>query len=432
MKTEAIILAAALAALSGCGDKTPSLGGGDKRPSFRLAPITRSDVVRTVEATGTVTPRNTSKGIPVGAQVNGKVIKLFVDYNSAVTNGQVVALIDPLVYEATYKSAVAQLHVNRANVDVRAAAIRTCEAELVLAEKTFARKKALTEKSMASVAELDSATEALERAKAGLESAKANLMSAKASVEQSEAAVSKAKADLDYCTIRSPVNGIVIARKVEEGETVVSSYNAVPVLTIAEDLKTIWVEATVPEADVGNIKVGQEVTFTADAYRRRFKGRVKQVRRDSTTTNNVVTYPIIIEAENPDEMLFPGMTATLSIETARADNAVVVSAAALRFRPKDGDRAAGDVPRGRKLWFVGKDGLLEPVVVSEGVSDGSFVQLLDAEALEGRKAVVGYETQRTKELSKDDATNPFMPKFPKKGTQGTAPEPKQGDAPKAK
>ena len=432
MKTEAIILAAALAALSGCGDKTPSLGGGDKRPSFRLAPITRSDVVRTVEATGTVTPRNTSKGIPVGAQVNGKVIKLFVDYNSAVTNGQIVALIDPLVYEATYKSAVAQLHVNRANVDVRTAAIRTCEAELVLAEKTFARKKALTEKSMASVAELDSATEALERAKAGLESAKANLMSAKASVEQSEAAVSKAKADLDYCTIRSPVNGIVIARKVEEGETVVSSYNAVPVLTIAEDLKTIWVEATVPEADVGNIKVGQEVTFTADAYRRRFKGRVKQVRRDSTTTNNVVTYPIIIEAENPEEMLFPGMTATLSIETARADNAVVVSAAALRFRPTDGDRAAGDVPRGRKLWFVGKDGLLEPVVVSEGVSDGSFVQLLDAESLEGREAVVGYETQRTKGLSRDDATNPFMPKFPKNGTKGTAPEPKKGDAPKAK
>ena len=178
--------------------------------------------------------------------------------------------------------------------------------------------------------------------------------------------------------------------------------------------------------------MGQEVTFTADAYRRRFKGRVKQVRRDSTTTNNVVTYPIIIEAENPDEMLFPGMTATLSIETARADNAVVVSAAALRFRPKEGDRAAGEVPRGRKLWFVGKDGLLEPVVVSEGVSDGSFVQLLDAEAIEGREAVVGYETQRTKGLTKDDATNPFMPKFPKNGTKGTAPEPKKGDAPKAK
>ena len=417
-------LAAALMATAGC-DKNASALGGPKGPQFRFAPIVRSDIVRTVEATGTVTPRNTSNGIPVGAQVNGKVVKLFVDYNSVVTNGQVVALIDPLVYEATYKSAVAQLHVNRANVEVRKAAIRTCEAELTLAEKTYARKKALAEKSMASMADLDSATEALDKARAGLESAKANLMSANASVEQSEAAVSKAKADLDYCTIRSPVNGIVIARKVDEGETVVSSYNAVPVLTIAEDLKTIWVEATVPEADVGNVKTGQEVTFTADAFRRRFKGRVKQVRRASTTTNNVVTYPIIIEADNPEEMLFPGMTATLSIETARAENAVSVSAAALRFRPKQEDLPGGEIPRGRKIWTVGENGALEPHLVAEGVSDGSFVQIVDGEALEGKQAVVGYETPRTKAQSKDEATNPFMPKRPKFSTAGTAPEPKK-------
>lgn len=427
MKHSGIIVRAAFAAMlsaaAGCDKSTGSIGG-QKKTAFRLAPIMRSDIVRTVEATGTVTPRNTSSGIPVGAQVNGKVIKLFVDYNSTVTNGQVVALIDPLVYEATYKSAVAQLHVNRANVEVRRAAIRTCEAELVLAEKTYARKKALAEKSMASVADLDSAVEALEKSKAGLESAKASLASAEASVEQSEAAVSKAKADLDYCTIRSPVNGVVIARKVEEGETVVSSYNAVPVLTIAEDLKTVWVEATVPEADVGNVKVGQEVTFTADAYRRRFRGRVKQVRRASTTLNNVVTYPIIIEAENPDEMLFPGMTATLSIETARAENAVSVSAAALRFRPKPEDCVPGEVPRGRKIWTAGEDGKLVPHVVTEGVSDGSFVQISGVDELEGREAVAGYETTQTAGRDKGQATNPFMPKRPKRGTAGTAPEPK--------
>jgi HlyD family secretion protein len=278
---------------------------------------------------------------------------------------------------------------------------------------------------MASVADLDAATEALEKAKASLESAKASLASALASVEQSEASVSKSKADLDYCTIRSPVNGVVIARKVEEGETVVSSYNAVPVLTIAEDLKVVWVEATVPEADVGNVKIGQEVTFTADAYRRRFKGRVKQVRKAATTTANVVTYPIIIEAENPDEMLFPGMTATLSIETARAENAVVVSAAAFRFRPKEEDRRPGDVPRGRKLWFVGDDGLLDPVVVTEGVSDASFMQIVGNDGLEGRQAVVGYETPATL-AAKDGTTNPFKPKFPQRNkNKGTAPEPKK-------
>ena len=421
-RTAAALLAAL--GLAGCSDGP--MAGRDGAPKYRFATVKRTDVVRTVEATGTVTPRNTTEGIPVGAQVNGRIVKLFVDYNSTVTNGQVVALIDPLVYEATYKSAVAQLHVNEANVGVRIAAVKSCEAELVLAEKTFARKKALTEKAMAPVAELDSAEETLAKARASLESAKASLLSAKASVEQSEAAVSKAKADLDYCTLRSPVDGVVIARKVEEGETVVSSYNAVPVLTIAEDLKVVWVEATVPEADVGNIKVGQEVTFTADAYRRRFKGRVKQVRKAHATTNNVVTYPIIIEAENPGEMLFPGMTATLSIETARADNALVVPAAALRFRPKEEDREPGEVPRGRKLWLAGEDGRLVPVVITEGVSDTTNVQVADHGELEGREVVIGYETPATLALKKDDTTNPFKQKFPQRNkNKGTAPEPKQ-------
>ena len=415
-------LAAALATV-GCS-KGPM--AKTKGPRYRFAPVVRADVVRTVEATGTVTPRNTKKGIPVGAQVNGRIIKLFVDYNSIVTNGQVVALIDPLVYEATYKSAVAQLHVNEANVSVREAAIKTAEAELKLAEKTFARKKALAEKSMAPVAELDSAEEALAKSKAAVESAKASLLSAQASVEQSKASVSKAKADLDYCTLRSPVNGVVVDRKVEEGETVVSSYNAVPVLTIAEDLKVVWVEATVPEADVGNIQIGQGVTFTADAYRRKFKGKVKQVRKAHETTNNVVTYPIIIEAENPDEMLFPGMTATLSIETARAENALVVSAAALRFRPNAEDRVEGELPRGRKLWVVGESGKLSPIVVEEGVSDTTNIEIKGADELEGKEVVIGYETAATLAAKKDDTTNPFKQKFPQRGkNKGTAPEPKK-------
>jgi len=400
--------------------------GTAKGPKFRFAPVTRGKVVRTVEATGTVTPRNTKEGIPVGAQVNGRIVKLFVDYNSTVTNGQVVALIDPLVYEANYKSAVAQLHENEANVKVCEATVTAGEAALRLAEKTYARKKNLAEKAMAPIAELDSAEEALAKARATLASAQASLVKARAAVEQSEASVSRTKADLDYCTLRSPVDGVVIARKVEEGETVVSSYNAVPVLTIAEDLKVIWVEATVPEADVGNVKVGQEVTFTADAYRRKFKGRVKQVRKAHATTNNVVTYPIIIEAENPDEMLFPGMTATLSIETARAENALTVSAAALRFRPKEEDREAGEVPRGRKLWIAGEGGKLRPVVVTEGVSDTSVIQVVGHDELEGKEAVIGYETPATLAMKKDDTTNPFKPKFPPRNkNKGTAPEPRK-------
>ncbi len=418
-----ILAVLAALALAGCTEK------GEEKASFRTAPVTRTDVVRSVEATGTVTPRNSSSGIPVGAQVNGRLVKLFVDYNSTVTNGQIVALIDPLVYDASYKSALAQLHVNEANVEVREASLKSTEAELLLAQKTFDRKKALAEKKMAPQADLDDATEALERAKCAVDQAKANLKSAKASVEQSKATAAKAKADLEYCTIVSPVNGIVIDRKVEEGETVVSSMNAVPVLSIAEDLKTVWIEAKIPEADVGNIQVGQNVTFTADAYRRKFNGVVKQVRKAATTTNNVVTFPVIIEAENPDEMLFPGMTATLSIETARAEDVAVVSAAAFRFRPKteDLESVAGEVPRGPKLWFEKADGTLEPVAVKEGVSDDSFVEVtaLDGSVLEGRNAVIGYETKRIKDDG-DSANNPFMPKPPaRKGTKGTAPEPKK-------
>ena len=405
--TTSLLFLAFASVFSGCGEKLSFTK--PKGPKYRFAPIVRTDIVRTVEATGRVTPRNTSSGIPVGAQVNGKVIKLFVDYNSVVTNGQVVALIDPLVYEATYKSALGQLHGNQANVKIRTATLE-------LAEKTLARKEALREKKLCSDADYDAAVEEAETARASLESAKA-------AVEQSEASVSKARADLDYCTIRSPVDGIVIARKVEEGETVVSSYNAVPVLTIAEDLKTIWIEATVPEADVGDIRVGQAVTFTADAYRRKFNGRVKQVRKSATTTNNVVTYPIIIEAENPDEMLFPEMTATLSIETARAENVLVVSAAAFRFRPKPEDIEELEVPMGRKVWLL-EDGKLVPHVIKEGVSDASFTELVDAEMLEGKEAVVGYETVASQNDGKA-AQNPFMPKFNRRGTKGTAPAPRK-------
>lgn len=424
MRNAVVFAAAGLMLLAGCGEKTP-LAAKKKGPSYRLAPIARTDVVRSVEATGTVTPRNSPSGIPVGAQVNGRLIKLFVDYNSVVTNGQVVALIDPLVYEANYKSAVARLHVSKANVEVGEASVKSREAELALAEKTYSRKRQLVDKALAPLAELDNAEQALATASAGLESAKASLKSAVASVEQAEAEVSQAEANLKYCTIVSPVDGIVIDRKVEEGETVVSSMNAVPVLTIAEDLKTVWVEATIPEADVGNIKVGQPVTFTADAYRRKFTGKVIQIRRAATTTNNVVTFPVIIEAENPDEMLFPGMTATLSIETARAEDVLVVAAAAFRFRPHDEDIAGlGELPRGRKLWLLKDDGKIEPVLVTEGVSDDSFTEILadGVDALEGRSAVVGYQTVAT--AKQDETSNPFMPKFPKK-QKGTAPEPKK-------
>ena len=404
--------AAILAAIAGCSEQFAKKEG----PKYRFAPIAKTDIVKTVEATGTVAP---IKKVEVGAQVNGKIIKLFVDFNSLVTNGQVVALIDPQVYDAQYRSALAQLHANEANV-------KKCEAMLALAEKTLTRKETLSKKQLASVADYDTALEARDAARASLDQAKAQ-------VEQSHASVSQAKANLNYCTIVSPVDGTVIMRSVDEGQTVVSSMNAVPLLTIAEDLSRIQVEATVPEADVGSIREGQKVMFTADAYRKRFKGEVRQVRLAATTVNNVVTYPIIIEAANddPNAMLFPGMTANISVETARAEDVLAVSSAALRFRPNEADftaakeSAGGEIPRGRKIWLPEGEGGMRFVKIEEGVSDASFTQIKGADDLEGKEAIIGYATTRTAPGA-NGAVNPFKPKFPQRNkNKGTAPEPKK-------
>jgi HlyD family secretion protein len=367
---------------------------------YRTAPVVRADVFRTVEATGTVQP---IKEVEVGAQVNGRIVKLFVDYNSTVTNGQVVALIDPLVYEANYKSALGELHSNQANV-------KKCEAQLVLAEKTLVRKEKLSKREMAPVADYDSALEARD-------AAAASLAAAKASVEKSEASVSQAKANLGYCTIVSPVSGVVITRSVDEGQTVVSSMNAVPLLKIATDLRRIQVEATVPEADIGNVHDGQVVTFGVDSYPgQTFTGVVTQVRMASTTTSSVVTYPVIIEADNPSGKLFPGMTANISVHIAEARGVLTVSSAAFRYHPPSaGGPGAGESPRsagGKKtLWLLGANGEPEAVEVGTGLSDGSVTEIKGDAALEGREAVLGVMPVMPKGgPGAGGPSNPFMPK----------------------
>ena len=378
---------------------------------YRTAKVVRTDIFRTVEATGTVQP---IKEVEVGAQVNGRIVKLFVDYNSVVTNGQVVALIDPLVYEANYKSALGELHANEANV-------KKCEAQLVLAEKTLTRKRELVKKEMAPVADYDSALEARDT---GL----AALAAAKASVEKSQASVSQAKANLDYCTILSPVDGVVITRSVDEGQTVVSSMNAVPLLKLATDLRRIQVEATVPEADIGSVKDGQAVTFTVDSYAGvTFTGEVTQVRMASTTTSSVVTYPVIIEAANPGGKLFPGMTANISVHVDEARDVLAVTSAAFRYHPAAAAHdARPPAEKGRTLHLLGTDGRPERLVVETGLSDGSFTEIRSQDAaLEGREAILGVAVAPKAGAAPGGANNPFMPKHPSrdKNKKSGAPPP---------
>ena len=382
--------------------------------NYRTAKLVRTDVARTVEATGTVQP---IKKVEVGAQVNGRIVKLFVDYNSVVTNRQVVALIDPQVYEANYKSSLGELHSNEANV-------KKCEAQLVLAEKTLKRKEELVKKDMAPVADYDNALEARD-------TAIASLAAARASVERSQASVTQAKANLDYCTIISPVNGIVLERSVDEGQTVVSSMNAVPIFKIATDLKRIQVEATVPEADIGSVKDGQKVSFTVDSYPGlTFTGEVTQVRMASTTTSSVVTYPVIIEAENPGDKLFPGMTANISVHIAEAKGVLAAVSAAFRYRPADEHRqgpdgpfppkpAAGPRDGRRSLYLLGDDGEPKKIMVETGLSDGTYTEIKTKENLEGKEVVLGVMAMPTMGPPGEQSSNPFMPKRPQRTNRRT-------------
>lgn len=358
-------------------------------PAYRTAPVKRGQIIQEIRATGTVKP---IKEVEVGTQVNGRILKLYVDYNSAVAANQIVALIDPAVYEATHAKDRAQLKSNQANVEQTAI-------KLELAEKDLRRKSELASRKIISQSDLDTAL-------AERDALAAQLKIAEASVEQLHATVKLSKTNLDYCTIRSPVNGVVIARNVDEGQTVVSSMNAQKLFQIATDLKRIQVEASIPEADVGMIRIDQPVTFTVDAYRDTFTGTVKQIRLAASTVQNVVTYPVIVEADNPEEKLFPGMTANISVEVARKDNTLMIPAAALRFSPTN---LVTDI-RGPKVWTISPNGPPEAVPIRLGISDGTHTSVETDTPFEDRDIILGFQTAG--QSAAEGPKNPFMPTPP--------------------
>jgi HlyD family secretion protein len=279
--------------------------GRDAAPRFQTAEITRGPVVQAVTATGTLNP---VVNVQVGSQVSGNIQKLFADFNSIVKEGEVIAQIDPVVFQANVNQAEGEL------ANARAA--------LGLARLNAQRVQSLVAKQGSTQAELDQATAALRQAEAN--------------VKIREGSLAKAQADLDHATIRSPIDGIVISRNVELGQTVAASLQAPVLFTIANDLSQMQINASVAEADVGAVDVDQEVEFTVDAFpARTFRGKVVQVRNAPTTVQNVVTYDTVIGVTNPEGRLKPGMTANVSIVSARRDDVLKVPNAALRFRPPD-------------------------------------------------------------------------------------------------
>src|SRR6058998_1698358 len=273
--------------------------------NYQTASVTRAAITQAVTATGTLNP---VVNVQVGSQVSGNIAKLFADFNSQVKAGQVVAQIDPALFQAT---------VTQAEGDLASA-----QAALELAKVNATRTQELFARKTSSQADLDQAM--------------ATLHQAEANVKIKQGALDKAKADLEHCTITSPIDGVVISRSVDVGQTVAASLQAPVIFQIANDLTKMQIDSNVAEADVGTVQVGQDVEFTVDAFpTQTFHGKVVQVRNAPITVQNVVTYDTVIGVSNPDLKLKPGMTANVSIVAARKDNVLQIKNAALRYRPTE-------------------------------------------------------------------------------------------------
>jgi HlyD family secretion protein len=384
---------------------------------YFTATVERGEVRDVVDATGTV---NAVITVQVGSQVSGTIAALHADFNSRVHRDDVIALIDPQLFEGTLKQAIADLENAKAGVVVAEANLTKARAGEVQTKREYERAEQLVKETIESQQALDLAQATYEAAKASVEAAGANLAQARAQVRQRQAAVSVARTNLAYTVIRSPIDGTVVARNVDVGQTVAASLQAPTIFTIAQDLRKMQVYAKVDESDVGKIRQGQPVAFKVDAFPKDvFHGEVVQVRMNPTTVQNVVTYDAIIEFENPDLKLFPGMTAYVTIPVATVENVAKVPNAALRFRPplppeqqqalyakvgiKDepkGDAAfpategdnAGERASARRsartesavVWRLEHGDTLEPVEIALGITDHTYTEV--AKVLAGHLA----------------------------------------------
>ncbi|GAB6196125.1 efflux RND transporter periplasmic adaptor subunit [Lysobacter xanthus] len=291
---------------------------------YRTARAERGDIRVVISSTGQLSAIST---VVVGSEVSGRVTDVMVDFNDRVRRGQVLARIDPSTYEAQIAQGSASVNAARANAAEAEAALRNAELD-------YRRKADLGRQKLVAQADVDLARSTLERARA-------QLAANRAQITQQQAGTRTARLNLGRSEIRSPVDGVVLTRTIEPGQTVAASFQAPELFKLAEDLSKMKIELAVDEADIGQVDVGQRASFTVDAFPdRRFTGRVAQVRLSATTTNNVVTYPVVIEVENDDGRLLPGMTANAEIEVSRRDGVLRVPNAALRYKPSDEEAAA--------------------------------------------------------------------------------------------
>jgi len=339
---------------------------------FKTEKITKGDIEATVTATGTV---NAVTTVLVGTQVSGTIKQIYVDFNSPVKQGQLIAQIDPSTFEAQVQQARANLLSAKANVE-------KAEASLLDAKRTMERNRELFSKDLIARSDLDTS-------ETNYDAAKAQVSAAKAQVAQTEAALEYAATNLRYTRIQSPVNGIVVSRNVDVGQTVAASFQTPTLFNIAQDLTKMQIDTNVGEADIGKVNVKQDVEFTVDAYPDiTFKGRVSQVRNAPITVQNVVTYDVVIYVDNPEFKLKPGMTANVSIIISSKKDVLKIPNAALRFRPSETIKNKGTTqPKGPGVWIVENNKLKRVKVVTD-ISDGNYTEVVSGEITEGQEVIV--------------------------------------------
>lgn len=435
MKKKVIWIIVALVVVTGAIlGLTVFKNGKNGKVVYRTEVVGKGDIEALVVTSGTLNPIET---VDVGAQVSGKIVKLNADFNSIVKEGQIVAELD----QEPLRMKIDQ---NEANYKSRLASLEQAKVNLQIAEKAYERAKSLFDKNLLSVEEMDVA-------EASFLNAKSSLISSEASLAQAKSTLDLSKVDLGYSIIRAPVDGVVITRQVNVGQTLQSSYQAPVLFQIATDLTKMKVECSVDESDIGKVKEGQQVRFTVEAYpNENFKGVVQQVRFSPETVSNVVTYTTIVNVDNPQKKLLPGMTATVSIIVGEAKDVLRVSNAALRFTPElsaeelqalmkesldrmmaqrqaqggqpgaagpagSAPSAPGAKPEGQagqrtftrqgggqgsgqtrqqmpRVWMMGEDGKLKMVFVRTGVADTAFTEIVRGELEEGDLVLTGTQS----------------------------------------
>lgn len=387
-KKKALVIAA-VAAIAALAVWLLSGGKKEEKITFDTAAVAPANIMNSITATGTIEPVTS---VTVGTQVSGIVSKLFVDYNSVVKKGQVIAELDKTNLMSQLNTAKTQL--------------ATAQSQLNYQTANYNRYKTLFEKGLVAADDFDNA-------KLSYTQAKEQVVSAKEEVQ-------RAQTNLGYATITSPIDGVVLSKSVEEGQTVAASFSTPELFTIAQDLTNMQVVADVDEADIGDVKEGERVTFTVDAYPDdTFKGEVKQVRQEATTTNNVVTYEVVISAPNADLKLKPGLTANVTIYTAERKGVLSVPSKALRFTPQKetvGKMKIVDVANAKnKVWTIEGNSIVAHKV-NIGMTDGTNTQIVGGIA-EGTKVVTGLKVTGGEEKMPMEAQgekSPFAPGPPGK------------------